>query len=422
MDSIVTEKIRENAVLDQEDDHLHYYELAGALFEYIKSKISPISVGIYGKWGSGKSVLVNFMQEIFEEEDEYEFINFDAMSFSGDQNNIFWSLMAEIIEKKDEKGWSALATASTKAASAFSGSTGTIAKAVSGFLSDEKAREFLIKQSKLFEKDDKKYVVVIDNIDRLTPKAAINFLEKIKAFLLSESGVSLENFVYLIPCDFEILHAEVQQIYRNNSLDARDYLNKLIEVPFYLPQQQDGLIEKLADALMNQEIEENIRKRMWSVLKQFGLVMPRDIKNFLQELDMIFIIAKARGKQEEDLLEKLHQILFVQILKSKYLDLFNYLKINKTSYVPGNDFLADYYAFRFGGNLPADKIRGSDNPRSQMVCRENGLIHPIMMKVQICDSANGKIKVGEFDELVDIVDSASQRGTAEPEENVAAKR
>ncbi|MFA5352377.1 MAG: P-loop NTPase fold protein, partial [Candidatus Gracilibacteria bacterium] len=293
MDSIVTEKIRENASLNREDDCLHYYELANALFSYINSKKLPISIGIYGKWGSGKSVLVNFMQEICEEDTECEFIKFDAMSFSGDQNNLFWSLMAKIIEKKDKGitgGWTKMVKSCAKVVSTFSENAGTIAKAIGGFLSDEQARSFLVEKTKIFEKDNKKYIVVIDNIDRLTPKAAINFLEKIKVFLLSESGTLLKNFVYLIPCDFEILHAEVREIYRNNSLDARDYLNKLIEVPFYLPQQQDGLIENLADSLMNQDIDIGIRGRVWSVLKQFGLIVPRDIKNFLQELDMIFII------------------------------------------------------------------------------------------------------------------------------------
>jgi len=41
-----------------------------------------------------------------------------------------------------------------------------------------------------------------------------------------------------------------------------------------------------------------------------------------------------------------------------------------------------------------------------------------MTKVGICDSSNGRIIVGEFDKLVDIVDSASQKYTLDIGDNV----
>ncbi|MFA5352376.1 MAG: hypothetical protein WC304_03820, partial [Candidatus Gracilibacteria bacterium] len=121
---------------------------------------------------------------------------------------------------------------------------------------------------------------------------------------------------------------------------------------------------------------------------------------------------------ENYLLANLHRILFIQILKSKYPELFNYLKANKVDCYPGSHFLASYYAFRFGGNQTSAAIKSSDDPRSLMVCRESNLVTSIMSKIGIYEDSGGRLKIEEFDKFVDIVDSASQKYTVDIGDNV----
>lgn len=60
---IVTDNIRETDEIDPDSDQLGYNRLSEYFLDYIESKGWPISVGVYGKWGSGKSVFVKLLRD-----------------------------------------------------------------------------------------------------------------------------------------------------------------------------------------------------------------------------------------------------------------------------------------------------------------------------------------------------------------------
>lgn len=417
MESIVTNKIRETVELTEDDDRFGFPNLAKHLFEYIKSKEFPISVGIYGKWGSGKSVMGHFMQRYAEKAypNEFEFIKFDAVQFKDSGDSIFWFLIGKLIKKfgidvgKIKTGFFAVIKG---LASSQSNKIKTVSEIIKNFASEEEMIDQLF--SKIQKKSIKKYVIIIDNLDRLLPTETINFLEQLKSYLLRDAQKSLKNFSYLILCDFNILEEEVKSIYKTD-IDVRDYLNKLIEVPFYIPTTKNIHLEAFVVALISNEIEDKKKKLISAIFGNAKLETPRDIKNFLLELDMIFVIAKARGHSEDYLIENLEKILALQILKAKYIKIFHYIIKKRADFMSDltlNSFFVKSYQFFYPNYLPknhSELIVNTDIEVKKLL-NEASIAWQILVSSKVFEASEGGrfLLTNDIDRLAEIVDSATE--------------
>lgn len=95
----------------------------------------------------------------------------------------------------------------------------------------------------------KKLVVIIDDLDRCTPDRLIENLEAIKLFL------NVEKTAFVIGADPRIVRHAIEHRYKTDSIenaddpDSRnkrivsDYLEKLIQIPYYLPKLTDNEVE-----------------------------------------------------------------------------------------------------------------------------------------------------------------------------------
>jgi KAP family P-loop domain len=91
-------------------------------------------------------------------------------------------------------------------------------------------------------------VVLIDDLDRCTPERIVETLEALKLFL------NVEHTAYVIGADPRIVRHAIRSRYAERSLDnpsdrdesdalVKDYLEKLIQVPYYLPRLSAAEIE-----------------------------------------------------------------------------------------------------------------------------------------------------------------------------------
>lgn len=111
-------------------------------------------------------------------------------------------------------------------------------------------REFRDDFKEMIEKSEiKKLVVIIDDLDRCTPDRLIENLEAIKLFL------NVEKTAFVIGADPRIVRHSIEHRYKTDSIenaddpDSRnkrivsDYLEKLIQVPYYVPKLTDNEVE-----------------------------------------------------------------------------------------------------------------------------------------------------------------------------------
>ena len=96
--------------------------------------------------------------------------------------------------------------------------------------------------------DIKTLIILIDDLDRCTPQRIIDNLEAIKLFL------SVENTAFVIGADPRIVRYAISSIYRSEEIQkdemadpssniVKDYLEKLIQVPYHLPRLSPAEVE-----------------------------------------------------------------------------------------------------------------------------------------------------------------------------------
>ena len=223
------------------------------------------SVGLYGKWGSGKTSLVNMMLNEIEEqqrsiceENRFIIVHFEPWNFS-DANQLlsqFFIRLSNEFRSKGDKNLSKIGDALETYSDAFDlaeaipvvggvlalfGKKGAAAlgkKMKRG--SDEKdilkQKEYVIN---LLKKQARRILVVIDDIDRLNN-------EQIRqVFQLITSVAKFPNTVYLLVFDKEIVVKALKKVQEGN---GEGYLEKIIQMPIQIPDIQK---EKLREALFN---------------------------------------------------------------------------------------------------------------------------------------------------------------------------
>lgn len=263
----------------------------------VNEKNLPVTIGLYGDWGSGKSSVLKLLQKSIEKDeqlkDETIVIYFDGWAFeSFDDAKL--SLIHGIVEGiYKSRSWSdelkaGIDTAYEKAKEAvFSLRSlawgvknviipGGVALATGGAslpgailkfaeenkdkLSFEAIQSFIedVKNENRFEKDykavhefrkdfkeliksthAKRVVVLIDDLDRCLPEHIIDNLEAIKLFL------NVEKTAFVIAADKSIVSGAIQNIYSKNVLSdkediGRNYMEKFIQLPYNLPELSDN--------------------------------------------------------------------------------------------------------------------------------------------------------------------------------------
>lgn len=248
----------------------------------------PISIGVFGNWGSGKSSLMLLLQQTLQEWESsqqnerhsmilqvrfnsWQFENYDSTKLTMIET-ILEKLTNDINKRQDffEKVDDYLARINFLKAGVF------VLKKTYDKLTPDWLKECLPKKEdidkitgkdeynnllndvskgntskfiatfrKLFEKliDDMGYkavIVYVDDLDRCAPKRIIECLEAVKLF------VNVKNTAFVIGADERIIEYAISQHYpiqmkkEDISSPFSDYLEKLIQLPYKLPRLSDN--------------------------------------------------------------------------------------------------------------------------------------------------------------------------------------
>jgi hypothetical protein len=156
-------------------------------------------------------------------------------------------------------------------------------------------REFRDDFKKMIEKSKiEKLVVIIDDLDRCTPDRLIENLEAIKLFL------NVDKTAFVIGADPRIVRHAIELRYKTDGIEnssdlesrneriVSDYLEKLIQVPYYLPKLTDNEVETYLSLLFCQkELGTNFDKVLEAFCKtrennRYGVFGLGDIDSLLE--------------------------------------------------------------------------------------------------------------------------------------------
>ncbi|MGR3808537.1 KAP family P-loop NTPase fold protein [Pasteurella testudinis] len=303
---------------ESKEDYLNFGEVSQIVTEILETEaMLPVSIGVFGNWGAGKSSLLNLIEKQIKP-DEWIIIKFDAWLYQGFDDAraaLLETIASHLIQaSKDEEtilqksknllaridglrlaGLLAETTALAVGLPTFglvSKIFGTAQNALDGIQDETESKQVvetgkeivdsgknLIKpkekqtppqQIDAFRKEygeilqglDKKLVIVIDNLDRCLPANAIQTLEAIRLFLF------LNRTAFIIAADEEMIRHSVAEHYKDLSYRHQiDYLDKLIQIPIRVP--KAGVLEIRAYLYMLYAIHQKLSTEKLENLRQF---------------------------------------------------------------------------------------------------------------------------------------------------------
>lgn len=215
--------------------------LAETILQYSFS--SSFTIGLYGKWGSGKTSLLNLTLENIAAMDENAvIIKFNPWLCTDPKQLItqFFKQMATAIKVKKpagEKVWELVdqfadifdAAAPIPVVGTFVATLGKVfAKGAKNRIEQrtanlQKSKDQIIEKMKA---EKIKIIVSIDDIDRLSEEEIIAVFQLVKAL------ADFPNTVYVLSFDYDVV---VQALSKVQHGDGKEYLEKIIQVPFEIP-------------------------------------------------------------------------------------------------------------------------------------------------------------------------------------------
>ncbi|SCZ73912.1 Predicted P-loop ATPase, KAP-like [Epibacterium ulvae] len=267
------------------NDYLNHSEVAEMICEMISDDtLLPLSVGVYGGWGVGKSSILQLVDKQLARDGDTIVIEFDAWLYQGfDEAKaalmtvISQALIAEAPESLQEQakglfrrvnklrllglgaeaGMAALglptfgfvSRAITSGGDALSGEgdeedlkaiqegAAAASNKMKGLIDPKEVQSppeeiaaFKAEFSSLLKDLDRRLVVFVDNLDRCLPKTAIENLEAMRLFL------SLPNTAFVVAADVDMVrHAVASHFAGASKKHVDDYLDKLIQFPVAVP-------------------------------------------------------------------------------------------------------------------------------------------------------------------------------------------
>jgi len=260
------------------DDCLGFSSYVESLADVcLEPEIAPLTLGIFGSWGSGKTSLMQMLRTNIDKratkgagEGKPRIVTlwFNAWRYEGKeemQSALIHAILRELTKGRTlladvkatfdrlKKGASVLKLAKTIAKSAI-----TLTPDFGGLLDSfkdesEKIAETMEQFEDDFEKllksvEVERIIVFIDDLDRCSSEKVVEAFETIKLFL------NTPETTFVIGADAPKIEQAIGTIYRIAEITrptfARDYLEKIVQLPFSIPEQRPRDVEAYVGMLV----------------------------------------------------------------------------------------------------------------------------------------------------------------------------
>jgi len=189
---------------------------------------------LYGKWGEGKTTILNYINGELKKEPDIISITFNPWRFPAEAELLssFYFVLADNLGRslptfKEKIGGLVEEYLSPIAAVI---NQADLVKEVGNRLSKVKLEELRDRIGDMLIEEGKQVVVLMDDIDRLE-KAEIHAV-----FRLVKLSANLMNLIYILAFDDEVVSDALQERYgTDNSEAGRNFLEKIVQVPINLP-------------------------------------------------------------------------------------------------------------------------------------------------------------------------------------------
>lgn len=310
------------------------FQLAKAITNYKEN--SGLVIGIYGGWGTGKTSIINMIENEISnfEDDQTLFIRFSPWNYSDKDNLIrlfFESLKIKLNIHHNKNIDNAIDNylEALDILTIIPGVNYTIVGILKTFIKFfRKNNEVLDLEAnkKSLEKQlsatNKKIIIVIDDLDRLTN------IQIRETFQLVKQVADFPNLIYILSMDREVVARALTEV---QNIDGNDYLEKIVQIPFEIPKIGKDKLQNILNSKIEKIFESNrdkieININYWSKV-YFRCIEPyintiRDVNRVINTFQFRFPVLK-----QETCFEDLFAITVLEVLDPK---LYKWIRENKS--------------------------------------------------------------------------------------------
>ena len=309
--SCITDKPIQNSA----DDQLKMARYTGVLSKFIEISDTPLTVGLQGEWGTGKTSMMYMLLEEFQQKkiatswvNTWEYSMFRSSNettpaiLRGMLNNLrqncinegHWTL-SDKTNASIKKIYSFLGNVANQVISNQVGvdlkSAGSgnetervyaeiaeVKKEISEIIGD------LIKDTK---NDYKKVVFFVDDLDRIPPAEAVEVLESLKNLF------DVPHCVFVLAIDYDVvvkgLESKFGKKTEENEREFRSFFDKIIQVPFSMPTGTYDMGTLLNNKLSSLQIDvpTNTLQAYSEIVKHTIGYNPRSLKRYINSFSLL---------------------------------------------------------------------------------------------------------------------------------------
>jgi predicted KAP-like P-loop ATPase len=290
-----------------------------ALTEFVEKTETPITVGIQGEWGSGKTSLINSIFHHFKNHPNVKQIEVNAWEYSllsapeEALVKIVGKIITDLVEE-DPKN-ELVKNLKKRAAIIFRGALRVSAHAVLGSDAAEATDALLDPESpdirqlredleKVIDEMAKsgsnpydRIIIYVDDLDRIEPKNAVAILELLKNFF------SVKRCVFILAIDYDVVVKGLEDKFGKptleNEWEFRAFFDKIIQLPFQMPM-DDYSIAKYVNSLLFEvgfvEDKGLDEEKITEITRWTIGGNPRSIKRLVNSVSLNQIFAKKKNQ------------------------------------------------------------------------------------------------------------------------------
>ena len=330
---------------------------AAALTKFVRHTSTPMTVGVQGEWGSGKTSLLNQMHSSLESEGRYKqiWINSWEHSLLVEPEEALLKIINEIIQEMlgSDDNITNKDQITKVASNIFKGALRVGASIVGGSEASKVTNELLgseknssIKELRaqlnnlaseiegLNSNPFEKIIIYVDDLDRIEPKNAVQILELLKNIF------NIDKCVFILAIDYQVVVKGLKEKFgeqtEENEWEFRAFFDKIIQLPFMMPMGQynigkyvGGLLEQTGFIQSSEQSQEYIYQLVSSSIGG----NPRSLKRLVNSLTLIDIFLEINddlsidvddsNKDDENIKLLLLAIVCLQISYPVFYDLLS---------------------------------------------------------------------------------------------------
>lgn len=334
----------------------HYAEKVQKLIQLNSDNPDPITIGIYGEWGEGKTSLLNLIEnkiEHFEknkEAKEYLKYHFNPWRYSNEDEMLFefFDGLAKMfyVEKKTSlqkignqirrysKYLKAVKISTTigiprTLGTSVSFDANKIFEALGEDLSGEQITLESLKNKVNDSINDAKFkvIVFIDDIDRLDKNEIYTILKLIKL------NASFNNFIFIVSLDIDYVSKAIKNRFGEEDNDGKMFLEKIINIPIHVPRVEEADLKEFFQIKLSQiknaldiKNKDRLNEELKGINREFSGRYFKSPREIIRILNSFFISAFAIGNEVN-----LRDLFWIEYIKIKngecYKSIKNYLNI-----------------------------------------------------------------------------------------------